>query len=145
MSIFTDIIGTLGGDLVKSLDGLFTSDEDRLKLQTIMQKAVLDAQSKAKEQELNMEKELTKRLESDMKSDSWLAKNVRPGSLVFLLIVVTVLALTDGNLSWGEWSFDIGASYVSLYENLLLTAFAFYYGGRSLEKATKIKQEKKDD
>ncbi len=35
--------------------------------------------------------ELTKRQEADMKSDSWLSKNIRPMTLVFILITYTAL------------------------------------------------------
>lgn len=139
MSVLAAIFDGVGGKIVESLDGLFTSDDERLakenELQAILQKGkkqVSDAVAKH-------QTELTRRMELDMQSDSWLSKNVRPMSLVFLLIVYTVLALTDGNLIWGKHSFDIGKEYVSGYQNFLMMVFAFYFGGRSYEKATKIK------
>jgi uncharacterized membrane protein (DUF106 family) len=37
--------------------------------------------------------ELTKRTEADMRSDSWLSKNIRPMTLIFILTVYTVFAM----------------------------------------------------
>jgi uncharacterized membrane protein (DUF106 family) len=37
--------------------------------------------------------ELTKRAEADMRSDSWLSKNIRPMTLIFILTVYTVFAM----------------------------------------------------
>lgn len=141
MNVLGQIFGGVGGEIVKSLGDWFTSDEERLakenELQTILQvgeQQVRDAVAKHQEQ-------LTRRMELDMQSDSWLSKNVRPMSLIFLLVVYTVLALTDGNLTWNEHSFEIGAEYVSGYQNFLMMVFAFYFGGRSIEKIQKVKTD----
>jgi hypothetical protein len=37
--------------------------------------------------------ELTKRAEADMYSDSWLSKNIRPLTLIFILLAYTVFGL----------------------------------------------------
>ena len=40
----------------------------------------------------------------------------------------------DGNIG----QFTINESYISLYQQLLMLAFAFYFGGRSVEKLAAI-------
>ena len=84
--------------------------------------------------ELKYEEEITARHTSDMTSDDKWSKRIRPFSMAYLLGVVSILAVTDGNITWGEYQFIINPEYVELFKALLMTAFAFYFGGRSLEK-----------
>jgi hypothetical protein len=132
----------------KAIDSIVTSDQERLQLQNelvaIQLKAKQDAAELADNTEVALEKELTERLKADMTSDDVLSKKVRPLSLLYLLLVVTVLALTDGNLQWYTWSFHVGKEYIDLFKALLLMVFGFYYGSRGLEKiASIIWKEKK--
>ena len=76
--------------------------------------------------EMVASQEVTKRHDNDMKSDSWLSKNIRPLTMVFLMSMVTLMAFTDGNV--GE--FQIKDHYISLYENLLELVCSFYFIGR---------------
>lgn len=90
------------------------------------------------------EQERTKRHQADMASDNTLSKNIRPGSLIYLLIITTLLSITDGNLVWHNeagdvvWKFTVQAAYIQLYELLLGMAFGFYFTSRGLEKITDI-------
>ena len=59
--------------------------------------------------------EVSKRWESDMKSDSWLSKNTRPMSLIFLTISMVLLILLDSF----EWSFSVSPGWVDLLQTLL--------------------------
>lgn len=90
----------------------------------------LQAQIKAREIE---EQEKTKRWESDNKSGSTFAKLVRPVLVVYLMIVVTLLALLDGNLE----GFAIKESWVVLFTSLAVTALGGYFTLRTYEKRTK--------
>ena len=146
MSWFTDLISG-GVDKIidstgKAIDSIVTSDEERLKLQnellSIQLKAKADAEALAANTETKLEGELTERLKSDMSSDEPLAKKVRPGSLVYLLIVVSILAVTDGNLSYDTWHFTVGKDYIELFKALLLMVFGFYFGSRGLEKIAAV-------
>jgi len=64
-----------------------------------------------------------------MQSDSRLSKRIRPLSLIYLVIVVSVLAITDGNIHYGEYHFTVGKEYIELFQYLLLMVFAFIWGG----------------
>jgi uncharacterized membrane protein (DUF106 family) len=52
--------------------------------------------------------ELTKRQEADMSSDSWLSKNIRPGTLVFILFVYSAFAMMSA------WDIEVNNNYVEL-------------------------------
>ncbi|HQR96642.1 MAG TPA: hypothetical protein PLF09_08610, partial [Thiotrichales bacterium] len=92
-------------------------------VQMQMQQAVIDANVVA-------EQELTKRLEADMQSDSWLSKNVRPLVLIFLLVMYTVFA----GISIGEN--NINPVYADMLKDMLMAAFGFYFVSRGIEKVT---------
>ena len=82
--------------------------------------------------------EVTKRWTSDMTSDSWLSKNVRPLSLIFLTFVITLLMFTD---SIEGWAFDVKPDYIDLMKALLITVYFAYFGSRGAEKYSKMKNK----
>jgi hypothetical protein len=84
------------------------------------------------------EAEVTKRLEADMSSDSWLSKNVRPGTLVYILTAYLVLAILDGS------GYHVAESYVTLLGQWGMLVMSFYFGGRSVEKVMEMINRKKD-
>ena len=74
--------------------------------------------------------EVSKRWSSDMSSDSWLSKNVRPMMLIFLTVSTWLLILMDSlNLEFG-----VGSEWIDLLKSLLITVFISYYGSRGIEK-----------
>ncbi len=79
--------------------------------------------------------EVSKRWSSDMASDSWLSKNTRPMTLIFLTISMVCLILLDSfNID-----FSIDSSWVDLLKSLLVTVYVAYYGSRGAEKFKSIK------
>ena len=77
---------------------------------------------------------VTRRWVADARSGTWLASNVRPLTLIFLTGVFVILSVFDGNM--GE--FTIGDAYVPVYQTLLMTVYAAYFAGRSIEKVKKV-------
>ena len=130
MSILTSIFSSGATELVKGvggvIDSLHTSDEEKL-----------EAEQKVKEliasYEVQMEKEISSRWNADMKSDSWLSKNVRPLVLVFLVIATVLLIFIDA----GAINFTVEAKWTDLLQLVLITVIGAYFGGRSLEKTKK--------
>ena len=108
------------------IDNLHTSKEEKL-----------EAERKIKElmanYEVEMEKNITSRWEVDLKSDSWLSKNVRPLTLVFLIVCTMLLIFIDA----GALNFEVKSSWVDLLQLVLITVIGAYFGGRSLEKVKK--------
>jgi hypothetical protein len=97
-------------------------------------------QQEGKLAELNADnvenQELTKRLEADMKSDSWLSKNIRPLTMVYILTAYLFLALLDA------FGLDISDNFVSLLGQWGMLVMSFYFGGRTLEKVMNMKGNK---
>ena len=108
------------------IDNLHTSEEEKL-----------EAERKVKEliasYEVQMEKEISSRWEADMKSDSWLSKNVRPLVLVFLVVSTVLMIFIDA----GTINFVVEAKWTDLLQLVLITVIGAYFGGRTLEKKIK--------
>ena len=80
--------------------------------------------------------EVSKRWDSDMKSDSWLSKNTRPITLIYLTVATTIYIVLDSlNIS-----FDIDESWIELLKTLLVTIYVAYFGSRGFEKYQSIKK-----
>jgi len=147
MSWFTDLfaggIDKVVSSVGEAADRLITSDEERLKLHNelalIQVKATLDAQKQAADAEKELEQEVTARWQADMGQEDTLAKRVRPASLLYLLLFMTVIILGD---SITQLDFEVKESYVQLIETLLVTVFVAYFGSRGIEKVTSIRNKK---
>ena len=87
------------------------------------------------EQEIAEMDNISRRWESDMKSDSWLSKNTRPMTLIFLTLSMTMFIVLDSTML-----LEIKTGWVSLLEALLITVYVAYFGSRGAEKITKIKK-----
>jgi hypothetical protein len=117
-------------DLVKNVGGVIdefhTSDEEKLEAERKIKELVANY-------EIEMEKNITARWEADLKSDSWLSKNVRPLTLIFLIVCTMLLIFIDA----GALNFEVKSSWVDLLQLVLITVIGAYFGGRSLEKVKK--------
>ena len=78
---------------------------------------------------------LEQRWESDMKSDSWLSKNTRPMSLIFLTIMTIALIWVD---SHHLISLTVEQEWISLLKTLTTTVYVAYFGSRGAEKFKSI-------
>ena len=78
---------------------------------------------------------ISDRWNSDMKSDSWLSKNTRPMTLIYLTLAMTIFIVLDSSVL-----LEINDGWVSLLEALLITVYVAYFGSRGAEKITKIKK-----
>jgi len=129
--------------LKKGLEVIFPDPVKRAEAEAKLQEARDAGELQQIDADLDDERERTKRHSSDMKSDNKLSKNIRPAALVYLLIVVSLLAVTDGNLQWTHaddtvWQFTVKDDYILLFKALLVMAFGFYFTSRGLEKIADI-------
>ena len=83
------------------------------------------------EQDMTEMQEVSKRWESDMKSDSWLSKNTRPLSLIFLSVMTIAFIWVDSHESI---SFTVEQEWISLLKTLTTTVYVAYFGSRGAEK-----------
>lgn len=81
--------------------------------------------------------EVTKRWTSDMTSDSWLSKNVRPLIVMFLTVMMSVYIIIDSSTN----GFEVKEDWISLLSSLLLLVYGAYFGGRSLEKIQMMRKK----
>ena len=120
----------------KILDKVFPdpaqAEQAKLKLLEMQQNGEL-AQIAADTAE---QQELTKRHEADMASDSWMSKNIRPMTLVFILVVYTVFGVGSA------FEMNVHQPYVELLGQWGMLIMSFYFGGRTLEKIMDMKAKK---
>jgi len=125
--IFQWLTGSIIKEVGNVIDKLTTTKEEKLEAQRLIQEILEKADSEAQEQ-------VSRRWEADMKSDSFLSKNIRPMVLIFLTIVFSILAFFDGNI--GE--FKVTEEYVPIFQVLLMTVYGAYFVGRTWEKGKTI-------
>ena len=130
MSILTSIFSSGATELVKGvggiIDNLHTSKEEKLAAEQKIKELVSSY-------EIEMEKNITARWTMDMKSDSWLSKNIRPLVLVFLVVSTVLMIFIDA----GTINFIVEDKWTDLLQLVLITVIGAYFGGRSLEKVKK--------
>ena len=130
MNVLTKIFSSGATELIKGvggvIDNLHTSKEEKLA-------AELKVKELISNYEVEMEKQITDRWKADMQSDSWLAKNIRPLTLGFLVISTVLMIFIDA----GVISFNVEAKWTDLLQLVLITVIGAYFGGRSLEKVKK--------
>ena len=130
MGILQKVFSSGAGKLIKDvggvLDDLTTSKEEKLAAQHKIKELISN-------HELEMQKQVTNRWEADMKSDSWLSKNVRPLVLLFLVVSTVLMIFIDAGLI----AFNVEQKWTDLLQLVLITVIGAYFGGRSLEKTKK--------
>tara|TARA_R110000822_G_scaffold31503_3_gene91223 strand:- start:228 stop:644 length:417 start_codon:yes stop_codon:yes gene_type:complete len=127
MSIWNKLFSTGAAKLVDSvgdaLDELITSDDEKLAAELKIKELIA-------RYEADIERNITDRWQSDMASDSWLSKHVRPMMLVFLVVTTVVMVFIDS----GSINFVVEDKWVDLLQIVLITVIGAYFGGRTLEK-----------
>ena len=120
------LINNLIGNASNILDEIITTKEEKLEAKKQIKQILLDSQ-------LEIEKNITERHKNDMKSDSWLSKNVRPLTLVFVIVCTMLLVFIDA----GFINFNVKTEFVTLLSTTLVTIISFYFGSRGIEKIKK--------
>ena len=118
----------------KDVSQIFESINNDSQL-TEEQKEILLANLK---QDVTEMEEVTKRWQSDMLSDSWWSKNIRPLSLAFLTLALFLYIILDSAIE----GFKINEAWIDLLSSLLLLVYGGYYGARAVEKVVHIRSNK---
>lgn len=136
MNWFTNIFSSGVSGVIDSvgtaIDKLVTSDEEKMQLKNELIKIELEAKNKADELNFKYEEEVTKRHRADMTSDNWISKSIRPITLIFILIMYSLLSIASG------FKFEVTESYVELLGQWGMLIMSFYFGGRTVEKVSQI-------
>ena len=128
-----DILGFAGKIIDKVFPDKDAADQAKLKLLELQQQGQL-AQLNADVQE---QLELTKRHQSDMQSDSWLSKNIRPMTLLIILFGYFTFAMMSA------FDIDTHKQYVELLGQWGIIIMSFYFGGRTVEKVANMIENRK--
>lgn len=104
---------------------------EKAKLEQEELKALLAAQA-------SQDNNVTDRWKADMASDSWLSKNIRPGTLVYIL---TAYLLFAGLSAAG---INVQESYVNLLGQWGMLVMTAYFGGRTVEKVMEMRKGGKE-
>tara|TARA_Y100000813_G_scaffold194744_1_gene175541 strand:- start:136 stop:534 length:399 start_codon:yes stop_codon:yes gene_type:complete len=127
MSFITKLFSSGTKDLVAEvgevIDDLHTSEEEKVNAKRLTGQMIYDF-------EKSIQKEVTERWREDMRSDSWLSKNIRPLTLIFLVACTLLLIFIDS----GVLEFEVKEHWVDLLQIILITVIGAYFGGRSYEK-----------
>ena len=125
--ILLKIFGQAAGGVADKISNIIAkhtfSKEDRAKFENEMTKVFVDA-------EADMQQNVTERWKTDMNSDSWLSKNVRPLVLIFLVASTVLMVFIDA----GVLAFEVKDNWIDLLQLVLITVIGAYFGGRSIEK-----------
>jgi len=90
-------------------------------------KALLAAQA-------NQEDNVSKRWQADMSSDSWLSKNIRPGTLLYILTAYLIFA------GLSAAGIQVQEAYVNLLGQWGMLVMTAYFGGRTVEKVMEMRK-----
>jgi uncharacterized membrane protein (DUF106 family) len=128
-----DAILNIGGKLI---DKLIPDPEAKAKAQLELATLAQNGELAQLQADVNEQQELTKRQSADMMSDSWLSKNIRPMTLIFILLTYTVFGMMSA------WDIEVNNNYVELLGTWGMVIMSFYFGGRTLEKVMDMKGKK---
>ena len=130
-----DIIG-VG---MKLVDKLIPDPAQKAQAQLELAKLAQDGKLADIQADINEAQELTKRAQADMASDSWLAKNIRPMTLIAIISGYFIFAFMSA------FDLDTNERYVELLGQWGMLIMSFYFGGRTLEKIMDMKAKEKNE
>jgi uncharacterized membrane protein (DUF106 family) len=122
---------------MKLVDKFFPDPEAKAKAQLELLQMQQNGELAQINADIAEQQELTKRQQADMMSDSWLSKNIRPMTLIFILGGYFVFAMMSA------FDLDTNKAYVELLGQWGMLIMSFYFGGRTLEKIMDMRAKEK--
>ena len=133
-----DALLQVGGKLI---DKLIPDPEAKAKAQFELTKMAQDGELARMANDTEMYKaeqeNITDRWRSDMGSDSWLSKNIRPMALIAIFVAFFLFTMMSA------FGYNAQESYVNLLGQWGQIIFLAYFGGRTVEKLADMKLSKK--
>ena len=128
--ILSKLFGATGGNIAEKISGIIDkhtfSKVEKAEFEKEMEEIFIKA-------EADIQKNVTDRWKTDMNSDSFLSKNVRPMVLIFLVVSTVIMVFIDA----GVIAFEVKDNWIDLLQLVLITVIGAYFGGRSAEKFKK--------
>jgi hypothetical protein len=131
-------LDTIVGVGMKLIDKLIPDPQAKAQAQLDLAKLAQEGKLAEIQADTVAMQETSKRWQADMASDSWLSKNIRPMTLVFILIVFCTFSLMSA------WKIDVNESYVKLLGEWGQLIMLAYFGGRTVEKIMDMRSKEKD-
>ena len=129
-------LDTIVGVGMKLIDKLIPDPQAKAQAQLDLAKLAQEGKLAEIQADTVAMQETSKRWQADMASDSWLSKNIRPMTLVFILLVFCAFSLMSA------WKIDVNESYVKLLGEWGQLIMLAYFGGRTVEKIMDMKAKK---
>ena len=130
--ILSKIFGDAGGNVVDKLAGVadrfIRTKDEKAEFEKQMTQIFIEAESQ-------MQKNVTERWKADLEHGNWLTRSVRPLVLIFLIVATVLMVFIDS----GSLQFEVEEKWTDLLQLVLMTTIGAYFGGRSVEKFNKNK------
>jgi hypothetical protein len=124
--ILLKVFGNAGGSVAEKISNIIDrhtyNKEEKAEFEKEMSQIFIQA-------EQSMQKNVTDRWLSDNQG-SWLSKNVRPITLLFMIVSTILMIFIDA----GSIKFEVKDTWIDLLQLTLITVISAYFGGRSFEK-----------
>lgn len=124
--ILLKFFGNAGGSVAEKISNIIDkhtyNKEEKAEFEKEMSQIFIQA-------EQSMQKNVTDRWLSDNQG-SWLSKNVRPITLLFMIVSTILMIFIDA----GSIKFEVKDTWIDLLQLTLITVISAYFGGRSFEK-----------
>jgi hypothetical protein len=127
---------TIVGVGMKLIDKLIPDPQAKAQAQLDLAKLAQEGKLAELQADMNEQNNITDRWKSDLASDSWLSKNIRPMSLVAIFAGYFLFAMMSA------FGYDAKESYVNLLGQWGMLIMSAYFGGRTLEKIMDMKAKK---
>lgn len=124
---------------MKILDKFFPDPEQKAKAQLELMQMQQNGELAKMQADVAQSQEITKRWQSDMSSDSWLSKNIRPMTLIAILCGYFTFAMMSA------FGIETRGAYVELLGQWGIVVMTAYFGGRTVEKVMDMKEKAKSN
>jgi hypothetical protein len=120
---------------MKLIDKIIPDPAAKAQAQLELSKLAQEGKLAELQADMNEQNNVSERWKADLGSDSWLSKNVRPMTLIALLVAYFIFATAS--------AFDIVVkpAYVELLGQMIMLIVSAYFGGRTLEKIMEMKSK----
>jgi hypothetical protein len=123
---------------LKIIDKVIPDPQAKAQAQLELQKLAQDGKLAELQADMNEQNNVSERWKADLASDSWLSKNVRPMTLVALLVAYFIFATASA------FELNVKQAYVELLGQMIMLIVSAYFGGRTLEKIMDMKTRNKE-
>jgi hypothetical protein len=118
---------------MKLIDKLIPDPAAKAQAQLELAKLAQEGKLAELQADMNEQDNVSERWKADLGSDSWLSKNVRPMTLVALLVAYFMFATASA------FEIIVKPEYVELLGQIIMLIVSAYFGGRTLEKIMGMK------